>query len=168
MTFVHVGPTVLYNLGQIGELGLLSWFDGALVVPEEVRAEITTQPAQTNLDSFLDEESVITAVRPEVCRRAGDALGIDPESYEAALLGGLFDDSMDETESVLVVSDDQRLRALADGLGASVTGSFGVVVKAAVSDKYLSPTQAKRIVSRMDKHGVQMTGELRAQAIGDL
>lgn len=168
MTFVHVGPTSLYNLGQVGELQLLEWFDGAIVLPEAVQREITTQPAKTNMERFIEEASVITSVRPEVCERVADALGIDPEGYEAALLGGLFDDSMDETESILVVSDDRRLRALAEGLGAAVTGSFGVVVRAAVEDKYLSAAAAKRIVSRMDKHGVQLTGELRAQAIGDL
>lgn len=168
MTFVHIGPTALYNLGQVGELDLLSWFDGAIVVPEEVQAEITTQPAVTNLERYLADNSVITAVRPAVRERAAAALGIDADGYEAALLGGLFDDSLEDTERILVVSDDQRLRALADGLGADVTGSFGVVVRAAVSDKYLSATAAKRIVSRMDKHGLQLTGELRSQAIGEL
>ena len=168
MTFVHVGPTVLYTLGQIGELDLLEYFDGALVVPEEVQAEITTQPAAVNLDSFLDSASVITSVRPAVRERAAAALEIDPEGYQAALLGGFFDDSLEEDEPILVVSDDRRLRALADGMGADVTGSFGVVVRAATQDKYLSAAAAKRIVSRMDKHGLQLTGELRAQAIGDL
>jgi len=168
MTFVHVGPTVLYDLGQIGELDLLTHFDGALVIPEEVRYQITTEPAATNLTQFLEAKTVITSIRPEVRKRAARALGIDPAGYEAALLGGLFDDSIDDERPVLVLSDDTRLRALADGLGAEVAGSFGVVVRAAVEDKYLSPTQAKRIVSRMDDHGVQLTGQLRSRAIGEL
>jgi predicted nucleic acid-binding protein len=168
MSFVHVGPTVLYDLGQIGELELLEWFDGALVIPEDVRAEITIEPARTNLDRFLDESSVITSVRPEVRRAAADALGIDAEGYRAALLGGLFDDSVEDPSEVLVLSDDRRLRALAEGLGAEVAGSFAVVVRAAVADKYLTPEQAKRIVSRMDDHGVQLTGQLRSRAIGEL
>ena len=168
MTFVHVGPTVLYDLGQIGELGLLEWFDGALVVPAEVRAQLTTEPTATNLARFLEDSSVITSVRPEVRQRAADALGIDPRGYEAALFGGLFDDSIDDERPILVLSDDRRLRALAEGLGADIAGGFGVVVRAAVEDKYLSPSQAKRIVSRMDDHGVQLTGQLRSQAIGEL
>lgn len=69
---------------------------------------------------------------------------------------------------MLVLSDDRRLRALAEGLGASVTGSFGVVVRAAVEDKCLSATEAKRIVSRLDDHGVQLTGQLNSAAIGEL
>lgn len=168
MTFVHVGPTVVYELGQIGELELLEWFGGALVVPEAVRAEITTEPAATNLDRLLEETSVITSVRPDVRQRVADALGIDSDGYEAALLAGLFDDSIDDDRAILVVSDDHRLRGLADGLGAAVTGSFGVVVRAAVEDKYLSPAAAKRIVSRMDDNGVQLTGQLRSRAIGSL
>lgn len=168
MTFVHVGPTAVYELGQIGELELLEYFDGALVVPEAVRAEITTEPAATNLDRLLEEKSVITSVRPDVRQRAADALGIGPDSYEAALLAGLFDDSVDDDRDILVVSDDQRLRGLAEGLGASVTGCFGVVVRAAVEDKYLSSAEAKRIISRMDDNGVQLTGQLRSRAIGSL
>ncbi|QSG04604.1 hypothetical protein [Halapricum desulfuricans] len=168
MTFVHVGPTALYDLGQIGELDLLTYFDGAIVVPAAVRAQITTEPAATNLAQFLEESTVITSVRPDVRERAASALGLDPAGYEAALLGGLFDETVDEDRTVLVVSDDRRLRALADGLGASVTGAFGVVVRAAVEDKYLSAPEAKRIVSRMDDHGVQLTGQLKTAAIGEL
>jgi len=168
MTFVHVGPTVLYDLGQIGELDLLSYFDGAIVVPAAVRAQITTEPAATNLAQFIEESTVITSVRPEVREQAASALGLDATGYEAALLGGLFDESIDDDRRILVLSDDKRLRALAEGLGASVTGSFGVVVRAAVEDKYLSAGQAKRIVSRMDDHGVQLTGQLKTAAIGEL
>ncbi|QSG15197.1 hypothetical protein [Halapricum desulfuricans] len=168
MTFVHVGPTVLYDLGQIGELDLLSYFDGAIVVPAAVRAQITTEPAATNLAQFIEESTVITSVRPEVREQAASALGLDAAGYEAALLGGLFDESIDDDRRILVLSDDKRLRALAEGLGASVTGSFGVVVRAAVEDKYLSAGQAKRIVSRMDDHGVQLTGQLKTAAIGEL
>ncbi|MFW6017619.1 MAG: hypothetical protein ACOCPX_02225 [Halapricum sp.] len=168
MTFVHVGPTVLYDLGQIGELDLLSYFDGAIVIPAAVRAQITTEPAATNLAQYIDDSTVITAVRPAVRKRAADALGLDAGGYEAALLGGLFDETVEEDRTVLVLSDDRRLRALAEGLGATVTGTFGVVVRAAVEDKYISPTEAKRIVSRLDGHGVQLTGQLKTAAIGEL
>ena len=168
MTFVYVGPTAVYDLGQIGELDLLEHFGGALVVPEAVQAEITTEPARTNLNRLLEEESVITSVRPAVRREVADALGVDPEGYEAALLAGLFDDSVEDDRRVIVVSDDRRLRSLAEGLGAAVTGSFGVVVRAAVEDKYLSAREAKRIVGRMDDNGVQFTGQLRSRAIGSL
>ena len=38
MTRIYVGPTVLYSLGQIGELSLLTHLDGRIVIPEAVQA----------------------------------------------------------------------------------------------------------------------------------
>lgn len=165
MTFAYVGPTACYDLGQVGELALLEHLDAALVVPGAVAAEITVEPARINLETFLEDRSVITDVRGDPLERAADTLGLDPEGYEAALFSGLFDDQTDD--EVVLVTDDARLRAIAEGLGAEVIGTFGVVVAAANADKYLTTTQAKRIVSRMDKVGLQMTGPLRARAVGE-
>jgi predicted nucleic acid-binding protein len=98
-----------------------------------------------------------------------DLLDIDPATHESVILAGVYAHSdPDDRSAVAVVSEDTRVRALADSLGASVTSSFGVVVRAALEDKYLSPTQAKRIVRRLDKHGPHMTGELREQAVGEI
>ncbi|AWB27953.1 hypothetical protein [Halococcoides cellulosivorans] len=165
MTFAYVGPTVCYDLGQVGELDLLEHLDAAIVVPESVVEEITVEPARLNLDTFLDERSVITDVRSNPLDRAADALGLDRAGYEAALFSGLFDDDADD--DIVVVSDDPRLRAIAAGLGAETIGSFGVVVGAAQADKYLTRAQAKRIVTRMDAVGLQMTGALRGRAVGE-
>jgi len=165
MTFAYVGPTVCYDLGQVGELDLLEHLDAAIVVPESVVEEITVEPARLNLDAFLDDRSVITDVRSGPLDRAADALGLDRTGYEAALFSGLFDDDADD--DIVVVSDDPRLRAIAAGLGAETIGSFGVVVGAAQEDKYLTRAQAKRIVTRMDTVGLQMTGALRGRAIGE-
>mgnify|MGYP000480615639 FL=1 len=57
---------------------------------------------------------------------------------------------------------------MARGLGAEVTSSFGVVVRATLEDKYLSQSQAKRIVRRIDQHGMHLTGELRERAVGEI
>ncbi|MFW6436114.1 MAG: hypothetical protein ACOCYZ_00595 [Halococcoides sp.] len=165
MTFAYVGPTVCFDLGQVGELDLLDHLDAALVVPRSVVEEITVEPAQINVESFLDDQSVITDVRSRPLDRAADALGLDPDGYEAALFSGLFDDDADD--DILLVSDDPRLRAIAEGLGAETIGSFGVVVRAAQADKYLTRRQAKRIVTRMDAVGLQMTGSLRGRAVGE-
>lgn len=164
MTFAYVGPTVCFDLGQVGELDLLEYLEAALVVPDVVADEITVDPAAINLEQFREDRSVITDVRPDALDRTVQALELDRDGYEAALFAGLFDE---DAEDVLVVSDDPRLRAIAAGLGASVLGSFGVVVRAADADKYLTTTQAKRIVTRMDRVGLQMTGSLRGRAIGE-
>jgi hypothetical protein len=49
-----------------------------------------------------------------------------------------------------------------------VTSAFGVVVRAAIEDKYFSRAQAKRVVRRIDDHGLGMTGQMREQVVGDL
>lgn len=169
MTRVYVGPTVLYSLGQVGELPLLSYLDGRLVVPAAVRDEVTTEPARSGLAEFVADEDVSTAVPSKALERAQELLGTDEESHEAVLLAGVLAHAdPDDRSAVALVSEDVRLRGLARGFGAAVTSSYGVVARAAMADKYLSATQAKRIVRRTDQHGLHMTGELRERAVGEV
>jgi predicted nucleic acid-binding protein len=165
---VFVDATPLYNFGQVGELGLFDALDGDLVIPEAVSGEITVEPAATNLDRFLDESNVTT--QPPVEDWLDDAralLDAEATTSDVWLVAGLLAARDSETPAALV-SDDRRLRAVADGLGATVTGTFGVVVGASVDDKYFSTTQAKRVIRRTDHHGIQMTGRLRERAIGEV
>jgi len=74
----------------------------------------------------------------------------------------------DDDQEIVLVSADKRLRAIAEGLGATVTSSFGLTVRASIDDKYFTVNQAKRVIRRMDHHGVQMTGRLRERAIGEV
>ncbi|WP_207891154.1 DUF3368 domain-containing protein [Natrarchaeobius oligotrophus] len=69
----------------------------------------------------------------------------------------------DADDSVAIVSDDRRVRTVARGLGATVTGTVGVIVRAV--EEGLSPNEAKAIVRRVDEHGLHMTAELRDKAI---
>jgi len=165
---ILVGPTVLYELGMVGELDLLDAFDGDLVVSEAAVAEVTVEPARTNVERFLDEGEVATAV--DTGGFEGDAralLGVEVTTVDAVLVAALLA-ARDRGEGVALVSDDRRLRAVADGLGATVTGTFGTVARAASEDKYFSTTEAKRVIRRTDSHGVQMTGRLREQAVGEV
>ncbi|MFB6150485.1 MAG: hypothetical protein ABEJ40_01640 [Haloarculaceae archaeon] len=169
MTRVYVGPTSAYSLGTVGELDLLEHLDGQLVVPEAVAEQVTTDPAKTGLADFVDEADVSQAVPDRAYERATDVLGVEAGTHEAAILAGVLAHAdPDDRTAVGVVSEDRRLRTLAEGLGATVTSGFGVVVRAAIEDKYLSRAQAKRIVRRMDDHGLGMTGELREQAVGEI
>ena len=61
-----------------------------------------------------------------------------------------------------VVSDDRRVRTIADGLGATVTGTIGVVVRAV--EEELSEREGKELIREIDRHGLHMTGELREKA----
>jgi len=169
MTRIYVGPTTLYALGEVGEIDLLDHFDGRLVVPEVVADAVTTEPARTGLAEYLDGADVSRAVPERAHERASEVLAVDPDGYEAALLAGVLAHAdPDDRTAVAVVSEDRRVRRLAEGLGAAVTSSVGVVTRAAAEDKYLSRTQAKRIVRRMDRAGVVMTGEMRERVVGEI
>jgi len=169
MTRIYVGPTTLYALGGVGELDLLDHFDGRLVVPEVVVDAVTTEPARTALAEYLGGADVSQAVPEQARERASARLGLDADGYEAALLAGVLAHAdPDDRTAVAVVSEDRRVRRLAEGLGAAVTGSVGVVARAAAEDKYLSRGQAKRVVRRMDRAGVVMTGEMRERVVGEI
>lgn len=177
MSRIYPGPTSLTALGTVGELDLLTHFDGELVVPAAVEGEVTTEPARTGLATFLDERDVSRTV-PEAGRdRATGVLGVNSDTHETAILAGVLGDrerdggANDGVESgdgpaVAVVSEDRRLRRLTEGLGGSVTSAFGVVVRAAIEDKYFSRSQARRVVRRIDDRGLGMTGQLREHAVG--
>lgn len=165
---VHVDATPLYDLGQIGDLDLLDAVDGDLVIPRAVLDEITLEPAATNLDRFLDEHTVETEpADEEFLDTAARLLDADAVTSDVQLVAGLLA-SRNSDEEFALVSDDRRLRAIGDGLGATVTGTFGIVVRASLDDKYFPTTQAKRVIRRTDHHGLQMTGSLRERAVGEV
>lgn len=164
---ILVDATPLYNLGQIGELELLGAFGGRLHIPETVAAELTVEPAATNLERFSEDAEVVTERDGTRIADAQALLGVEETTSDVVVVAALLG-ARDRGDAVTFVSDDTRLRAIADGLGAVVTGSFGVVVRASVADKYFTTTQAKRVLRRMDHHGLQLTGTLRERAIGEV
>lgn len=165
---IHVDATPLYDLGQVGDLELLSLPDGRLVIPQSVVDEITVEPAATNLARFIEENAVETSLPPaEWLQDAAALLDTEHEHSDVALIAGLLA-ARDSGHDAALISDDRRLRAVADGLGATVTGTFGIVVRASMEDKYFSADQAKRVIRRTDHHGVQMTGRLRERAVGEV
>ncbi len=165
---VYVDATPLYNLGQIGDLDLLGVVDGDIVIPQAVIDEITVEPAATNLARFLSEHTVDTdPAETPFLDTARKLLAVEEETSDVHLVAGLLA-SRDRGEPFALVSDDRRMRAIGDGLGATITGTFGVVVRASLDDKYFPRTQAKRVIRRTDHHGLQMTGRLRERAIGEI
>jgi predicted nucleic acid-binding protein len=179
---IFVDATVLVALGAVGELDLLGAFDGTVAIPDAVRAEVTTEPARTNVDRFVEDHDIVTG--PVETEWTDDAMRVldEPEpTSDVRVIEGILDatdgaetaaeDTVDGNGdagvTVGLVSEDRRLRTVAEGFGATVTGTFGVVVRAAVPDKYFSQSQAKRVVRRIDSHGLHLTGELREQAVGE-
>ena len=165
---LYVDASPLYNLGQTGALDVLLAPDWKLVVLPGVRDEITVEPAKTNLTQFLDENPVRT-VPPddEWLDEATKLLDGETVHSDVHLIGGLLGDRANGIDTALV-SDDRRMRAVGEALGSTVTGTFGVIVRASLDDKYFSTAQLKRLVRRVDHHGVQMTGTLRERAVGSV
>ncbi|WP_135302019.1 hypothetical protein [Haloarcula amylovorans] len=168
MTRIYIGPTSLYSLGQVGELALLDAFDGDIVIPEPAIDDVRVEPTATNLSEYL-ETGVETTVDDDHVEQARSLLGEKDIGAAVTVLAGVlaYRDQSDRS-AVAVVSEDRTVRRMAQGLGAEITSSFGVVVRAAIEDKYLSPRQAKRIVRRIDQHGNHLTGELRERAVGEV
>ena len=163
---ILVDVTPLYDLGQVGELDLLGGFDD-FVIPDAVVEEVSVEPAASNLDRFVDEYDVVTGVAVDAYLEDARALLNDGSVTSDAVLVACLLAAREADEEAGLVSDDRRLRAIAKGLGATVTGTFGVVVQASMGETYFTATQAKRVVRRTDHHGVQMTGQLRERAIGE-
>ncbi len=156
---IYVDATTLIALGTVGELDLLTNFDGEVVVPSAVRDEVTTEPAQTNVERFVGREDVRTGdpVLNEVLEEARGVLGGDDDNGDVWIVASVL--SHDDTA---VISDDRRVRTVARGFGATVTGTVGVVVRAV--DEGMTAEEAKETVRRIDQNGLHMTAELREKA----
>lgn len=166
---VYVDASALIALGNVGELDALHVLDGDLVLTDRVRAEVTIEPARENLQRFGETvehrehpEGVQATVAEETRDRAREMLDEPAHSGDTEILGGVLTYT-DADEAVGVVSDDRRVRTVADGLGATVTGTIGVVVRNVEEDQ-LGAEAAKDLVRRIDSHGLHMTGELRQTA----
>lgn len=167
MSRVHVDATTLIALGQVGDLDLLGSLDGPLAVQDAVREEVTTEPARTNVDRFCGRADVVTGDEatppPEYLEQARGLLGDQSVSGDAYLVAAVLRHREEGgNETLGVVSDDRRVRTVVDGLGATVTGTVGVVVRAV--EEGLDPDEARDVVERVDGHGLHMTAELRATA----
>lgn len=162
MTRLLVDATTLIALGTVGELDRLGHFDGERVVLPQVRADVTTEPARTNLDRALESEVVTTDTADDArIAQAQTVLGESTVNGDVELIAAVLADTADD-RAVGVVSDDRRVRTTARGLGARVTGTVGVVVRAV--EEGLPADEAEALVARLDAHGLHMTGELRARA----
>lgn len=160
---IYLDATTLIALGTVGELDLLTRLSGDLVVPSQVRAEVTTEPAATNLDRFIAGDEVMVEAESDEDRlsQAMTVLGEETENGDVHIVAAVLAATA-EDRPVGVVSDDRRVRTTAQGLGATVTGTVGVVVRAV--EEGLDPASAKALVERIDSHGLHMTASLREKA----
>jgi len=163
MTRIFVDATTLIALGTVGELEHLTNFSGELVILPIVQAEVTTEPAKTNLTRFIDKNSIETT-DPRLqdrLQQAREVLGEATDNGGVSLISAVLAYTADD-RSVGIVSDDQRVRTTTRGLGATVTGTIGVIVRAVEGS--LTREEAHTLVKRIDSHGLHMTGNLREKA----
>jgi len=163
MTRIFLDATTLIALGTIGELEQLKNFSGDLVVLPVVQNEVTTEPAQTNLGRFIDQYGIKTteSAVDDYLQQAKEVLGEEEKNGDVYLIGAVLGYTADD-QSVGIISDDRRVRMTARGLGAVVTGTVGVVVRAV--EEGLDQEEAYTLVDRIDSHGLHMTGSLRDKA----
>lgn len=162
MTSIYVDATTVIALGTVGELELLTAFDGECIILLSVQAEVTTEPARTNLTQLCDQDHV--ASTPNVPINDDQAMEILDESQssgDVAIIGAVLAHRTTDTP-VAVVSDDQRVRTVARGFNADVTGTIGTIVRAV--EESMPEDEAKAIVRRIDEHGLHMTADLRTKA----
>ena len=163
MTRVFLDATTLISLGSIGELGLLTSFSGDIVVLPAVQSEVDTEPARTNLQSFLESRDVQYEGHEyeEQIPRAMSLLEESERNGDVEIIAAVLALREDDRHAG-VVSDDKRIRTTADAFGATVTGTIGVVVRAV--EEGLSESAGLDILDRIDSRGLHMTGELREKA----
>lgn len=163
MTRIFLDATTLIALGTIGEIEQLTSFTGTLVVLPTVQNEVTTEPAQTNLSRFIAQNAVATAdpVVQDRVEQAKEVLGEAERNGDVSLIAAVLAYTA-EDRPVGVVSDDTRVRTTARGLGATVTRTVGVIVRAV--EEGLDREEACDLIRRIDSHGLHMTGTLREKA----
>ncbi|MDZ7770660.1 MAG: DUF3368 domain-containing protein [Woeseiaceae bacterium] len=163
MTQLYADATVLIALGRVGRLDLLTVVEAPISILPAIQAEVTTQPAAANLQTFLKRDRVTTD--PPVALdndQAMEILGDDTVTGDVRLIAAVRAHAAAD-ESVAVVSDDRRVRTVADGLGAQVTGTIGVLVRAVEAG--LPADDARQLVRTLDSNGLHMTAQLRARAL---
>lgn len=160
---VYVDASTLIALGTVGELESLLNFEGEVVLNFEVLNELTTEPAKTNVQSLMGQNGVSSPPHRGATYdpNAREILNEDEVTGDVALITAVLS-ARENDQDIAIVSDDYRVRTVAEGLGATVTGTVGVVVRAV--HEGMAPEEAKDLIRRVDSRGLHMTGELRETA----
>jgi predicted nucleic acid-binding protein len=90
------------------------------LIPERVVAEITKEPAKSELEK-LDFRIVVPG--SDARKRAMEILQDSVESGDSDVVAALL-----ENPTEVVATDDRRLRVVCRSLGGKVTGTLGIVI----------------------------------------
>lgn len=110
----------IMNLATVGQLNLLNWIYGKIIIPESVLHELSIidleQPIQSL--SWIEKQSVID-------KSLIDALSLDLDLGEAEAIA-----LAREMEADLLLIDERRGRKVASRLGLKFIGLLGVLLEA--------------------------------------
>lgn len=166
-----VDACVFITLADIGSLEILRETDGQATMPQTVVEEITSEPAERELERALDDWIVTsTLVRNEttvdgwddLLETAGTHLGRSPNPADwggdVPLLAAAL-----SHENPVVITDDKPLRKTCNVLSVPIAGTIGLLVRA-VERGDLDADEAKRKLEAMDEVGVRLSVRLVRRA----
>lgn len=161
-----VDASVFITLADVGSVVLPRRLDGTVSMPQAVVEEITSAPAESELEravgEWIEPVSALSGDRGSDPERAAERLGAssDPDDWsgDVALLAAAM-----EREDPVVITDDKPLRRTCKALSIPVSGSIGVVVRA-VERGDLDPEVAKETLYAMDEVGARLSASLVRRA----
>jgi predicted nucleic acid-binding protein len=175
-----VDATVFITLAKVDALDCLAPLEGALVVPSAVRREISSEPAQTQLERLVAAGTISdidwfqwTQKREVSGERVAAAthLGTDPAATVDTIDGQqvLTDGDVAllslarSMENVVVLSDDKPLRNACKSHSISVSGTIAVLVRAVERGQYTREKATKKLYA-MDEVGTRLSASLVKRA----
>ncbi|APX96997.1 DUF3368 domain-containing protein [Natronorubrum daqingense] len=166
-----VDACVFITLADLGTLDVLRDTDGRATMPQTVVEEITSEPAERELDRALDDWIVSsTLIRNETAVDGWDEhletarthLGraSDPEEWggDVPLLAAAL-----SHERSVVITDDKPLRKTCNILSIPVSGTIGLLIRA-VECGDLGASEAKQTLGAMDEVGARLSVRLVRRA----
>ncbi|MEZ3116261.1 DUF3368 domain-containing protein [Halobaculum sp. MBLA0147] len=161
-----VDASVVIRLTQVRELSLLEHIDGRACFPNSVVREVSDEPAATRLDSVLDEtgwaetcerppKSTLSTAAVHLYGDGVDDVDFDEPEADIELLACALQNEV----KTVVVSDDMPLRETCKALSVSVTGSFGVLIRA-VECGALEAEAARERLYAMDEVDARLSATL--------
>lgn len=166
-----VDASVFITLADIGSLDLLRGTSGAVRMPESVVEEVSSEPAERELERALDVWIASSSLGrnrtsseewTDRLETAATHLGrsTDPDDWggDIPLLAAAM-----SHEDAVVVMDDKPLRKTCKVLSVPVSGSIGVLIRA-VERGALEGDEAKAKLEAMDEVGARLSARLLRRA----
>lgn len=179
-----VDASVFITLSEVEALDALFDTRGKVAVPKHIEDEIKTEPPKSSLSRGIKDGRIQkwpTAIGPQPFVRAGKHLGKDISEDDVlgkghlsvegdtALLSLAISPDINEgvghpiPESPIVVTDDKPLRETCNALSIPVSGSIGVLIRAAERGD-VDPDEATDKLYAMDEVGARLSASLVRRA----